>query len=189
MGPLLPSGLVTIRPLQRFPGYFLSDEGVVYSELKHGRFARSGRRAITFQQNQDGYLCARFSARGRRTKIPVHRLVLEEFVGPRPAGAVARHWDDNKTNNSVGNLLWGSPRDNLIDAYRNGKISGIPSRLTSEIVRLVRAIYASGDATQQELADAVGVNQTMIGFVVRGVVWNSAGGPITPGRQRKHRKV
>jgi hypothetical protein len=36
----------------------------------------------------------------------VHRLVLEAFVGPCPAGMEAKHRDGDYTNNTLSNLLW-----------------------------------------------------------------------------------
>lgn len=51
---------------------------------------------------------------------PIHVLVLEAFVGPRPPGMHALHFDDDPTNNSVTNLRWGTPSTNQLDAVRNG---------------------------------------------------------------------
>lgn len=50
----------------------------------------------------------------------VHDLVLEAFVGPRPDGAICCHWDDNKQNNHVSNLRWGTYSTNMHDRVRNG---------------------------------------------------------------------
>lgn len=52
--------------------------------------------------------------------MPIHHLVLEAFVGPRPDGMVARHLDDNRDNNRLSNLTYGSLSDNSRDAVRNG---------------------------------------------------------------------
>lgn len=51
----------------------------------------------------------------------VHMLVLEAFIGPRPEGMWALHWDDDKRNNRLDNLRWGTPSDNNLDAVRNGR--------------------------------------------------------------------
>lgn len=51
----------------------------------------------------------------------VHRLVLESFVGPCPPGSVACHWDDDRLNNTLSNLRWGSRSDNAYDKVRNGR--------------------------------------------------------------------
>lgn len=50
----------------------------------------------------------------------IHSLVLEAFVGSRPAGLVARHLDDDHDNNRLSNLAYGTQSDNSFDAVRNG---------------------------------------------------------------------
>lgn len=47
-------------------------------------------------------------------------LVLEAFVGQRPPGAICRHLDDDKTNNHLENLRWGTASENRFDSVRNG---------------------------------------------------------------------
>ena len=61
----------------------------------------------------------RDAANKMRTYL-AHVWVLEAFVGPRPEGALARHLNDDPTDNRVENLAWGSVADNTSDAYRNG---------------------------------------------------------------------
>lgn len=56
-----------------------------------------------------------------RSDRTVHSLVLEAFVGPCPPGMMARHLDDDPTNNSLGNLCWGTRSENSHDAVRNGR--------------------------------------------------------------------
>lgn len=64
---------------------------------------------------------------GRYTRVSiggksfqVHRLVALAFI-PNPEDyPVVRHLDDDKVNNSVMNLAWGTYRDNSLDATRNG---------------------------------------------------------------------
>lgn len=51
----------------------------------------------------------------------VHHLVLEGFVGPCPEGQEALHWDDDKTNNALPNLRWGTRLENMRDRIRNGR--------------------------------------------------------------------
>jgi hypothetical protein len=49
-------------------------------------------------------------------------LILEAFVGPMPKWCrVARHLDDDRSNNSPANLAWGTDDDNIKDAIRNGR--------------------------------------------------------------------
>jgi hypothetical protein len=51
----------------------------------------------------------------------VHHLVLEAFVGPCPPGQEARHVNDNdRANNALSNLAWGTHRENCADRDRHG---------------------------------------------------------------------
>lgn len=58
---------------------------------------------------------------GSRKMRGVHQLVLEAFVGPRPAGHLALHADDDPANCTLDNLRWGTRTDNSLDAVRNGR--------------------------------------------------------------------
>ena len=62
-----------------------------------------------------------FRGAKKRIRRYLHDLVLTAFAGPRPAGAVARHLNDNRTDNRIENLAWGSRSENQWDAFRNGK--------------------------------------------------------------------
>ena len=50
----------------------------------------------------------------------IHRLMAEAFLCADAPGAVVRHLDDNPTNNTIGNLAWGTARDNELDKIANG---------------------------------------------------------------------
>jgi hypothetical protein len=50
----------------------------------------------------------------------VHHLVLETFVGPRPAGADTRHLNGNSLDNQLENLCYGSRSQNMKDQVRHG---------------------------------------------------------------------
>jgi hypothetical protein len=59
----------------------------------------------------------RVSIAGR--KYYVHALVCEGFNGPRPAGQLVLHHDDDPLNPNAGNLRFGSHADNAADKRRN----------------------------------------------------------------------
>lgn len=60
--------------------------------------------------------------KGQSKSFPVAALVLNAFVGPPPPDKpLARHLDDDFTNNYVSNLAWGSYADNLEDSRWNGR--------------------------------------------------------------------
>jgi hypothetical protein len=55
---------------------------------------------------------------GRLISRYVHHLVLEAFVGLRPQGTEACHWDGDAANNKLENLRWGTSVENKADAIR-----------------------------------------------------------------------
>jgi hypothetical protein len=61
----------------------------------------------------------------------VHHLVLEAFGPNRPPNSEARHLDDDRTNNQVANLRWGSRSENRRDAVRNGRNANARKRTCS----------------------------------------------------------
>ncbi len=65
-----------------------------------GRIRNTGNKRITNQ-----YYCT-FAAR------PVHPMVARTFLGPKPKGAVVMHIDDDGSNNWVGNLKYGTYKEN-----------------------------------------------------------------------------
>ncbi|WP_353057975.1 NUMOD4 motif-containing HNH endonuclease [Propionimicrobium sp. PCR01-08-3] len=66
--------------------------------------------------HQQVHLCRDGTSKSRK----VHQLVLEAFVGPRPDGCMALHYNDVKTDNRLVNLRWGTCQENRQDAIRNG---------------------------------------------------------------------
>jgi hypothetical protein len=57
---------------------------------------------------------------GRLTRLPIHVVVLEAFVGPRPLGMVACHNDGDPQNNALSNLRWDTQGSNNLDAVKHG---------------------------------------------------------------------
>jgi hypothetical protein len=61
---------------------------------------------------------------GKQRTMTVARLMLTAFVRPPVPGELARHLDDDQTNETLDNLAWGFHEDNTEDARRNGKYVG-----------------------------------------------------------------
>lgn len=57
---------------------------------------------------------------GRQRTRLVHHLVLESFVGLRPDGTEACHWDGDSSNNDISNLRWATHAENEGDKKRHG---------------------------------------------------------------------
>lgn len=60
--------------------------------------------------------------RGTHKNRTVHSLVLEAFVGPRPAGYEGSHLDGNPAHNYVTNLKWETPSENCMRKEEHGTL-------------------------------------------------------------------
>lgn len=99
---------------------------------------RSNKRwpSIILKERYDRYGHARLDLDGKTLKV--HQLVANAFI-PLPSWhhdcntaedllclcsmepQCVRHLDDDKQNNAVSNLAWGTYSQNLIDSYKNGR--------------------------------------------------------------------
>lgn len=52
----------------------------------------------------------------------LHSVVTRAFLGPCPEGLEVRHSDDDPLNNRLGNLSYGTHRENMRDRTRNGYV-------------------------------------------------------------------
>jgi hypothetical protein len=94
----------------------------------------------------------------------LHELVLLAFRGPKAPGQLARHLDGDKANNRLGNLVWGSPLENVQDTARHGrKTFGerfSSAKLTDAHIPFIRA--SRGKISQRELAEMFNVSPAAI---------------------------
>lgn len=106
-----------------------------------------------------------------------HRVSYALHNGPIPQGRLIRHTCDTPLCVQPAHLLPGTDADNnrdMLERKRNRQPKGTAQRsakLNDETVREIRALYAAGGVTQQQLADRYGVHQTRISALVRGERW------------------
>jgi len=100
-------------------------------------------------------------------------MVLEAFVGPRPAGFVANHKDGNRLNNVPDNLEWVTQKENVHHAMRNGwHKAPVPRRkLNIDQVKQIRARWPH--ESQRHLANEFGVCQATIRDIVHHAYWRT----------------
>ena len=67
-----------------------------------------------------GYPTVRLTRFGVGRHFGIHRLVALAFIPNPEMLPCVLHWDDDPTNNKVGNLRWGTLRENNLDRERNG---------------------------------------------------------------------
>lgn len=165
--------------------YVVSDFGKVKSlerllspKIKTG--LRGGRRAVKeriLKQTFKKYAYVNLSKQGIVCAVPVHRLVLEAFVGPCPDGMMCRHFPDRKTNNNRRtNLVWGTALENQRDRIFHGTNNGWrrPRVLSLDEVKRIKKEYGKttrykrGKVTQRGLAEKYGVSLSTINEAVTG---------------------
>lgn len=112
------------RPIKSFPGYEVSTLGRVRSWRVGGRSKRRFSRPCllkpTINYLRDSYAQVVLVCGGRPHVRTVHRLVLETFVGRRPAGKETRHKNGDSLDNRLRNLAWGTKSENDVDKIRHG---------------------------------------------------------------------
>ena len=91
--------------------HMVSDQGQVWSLHRQ--------RLLVGVLSRRGYLVVS-GGRLKKASVYVHRLVLEAFVGPMPAGGVTRHLNGIKADNRLENLTYGTHSENAADTLRLG---------------------------------------------------------------------
>ena len=105
-------------------GYHISNVGKIYSRVK-GYW-----RELTPCINREGYL--RIKLNGKQYSI--HRLVAEAYI-PNPENKpCVCHKDNNKLNNSVDNLYWGTQKENLEQMIKDGRSLKVEETLCGKII-------------------------------------------------------
>lgn len=68
---------------------------------------------------KNGYLYTGLTIKGKSKTFPIHRLVIESFLGY--SDLVCDHIDDNKCNNNLSNLRYITHRQNMSKFHRTYK--------------------------------------------------------------------
>lgn len=156
-------------------GYLVSSFGRVWS-TKTSRMRAPGATG-----RRRDYLFVPLVDAGVRVNRYVHRLVLEAFVGPCPAGHQCAHLDGDPSNNRVANLAWVTPAENNQHKVGHGTqrrgARVVGSKLTEADVVEARAARRRGDRVAT-IAERFGLDRGAMGLVLRGRRWAHVEGAI-----------
>jgi len=173
------------KTIRGYEGYEVSNLGRVRSvnrEMKVTRVdPRTGKsvsccrhyrgRLLKLIVTSNGYLV--FNA-GRNRPRSVQKFVLRAFVGDRK-GLWGLHRDDNKLNNRLDNLYWGTPDQNSRDADKNGRLLrgeriGNSKLKEKDVLRLRR--QSSKICDYGVLSERLGVHKSTVRRAVLGLTWS-----------------
>ena len=120
-----------VRPVDEFPGYFVTDCGKVISHM-WGKPHR-----LKIQKVNSGYNTVMLRKNGKGHRFYVHLLVLKNFIGEPPFGFCARFKDRNKDNMTLANLKWRPKTKAGARRYKLGR-AHIPDDVARKVMRLCR---------------------------------------------------
>ena len=103
-------------------------------------------RLITGLTLSGGYRALKLRDGDRKAYGILHRIVLEAFVGPAPAGYQGCHCNGNALDNKLLNLRWDSISGNQADRVKHGTARYVgPHVLTIDDVREIRTVTGVSD--------------------------------------------
>ncbi len=162
-----------MKPLNNYPGYYATEDGEILSD-------RIGYLRVLPKRLHNGYYRVNVRDGGTPVKThvePVHKLILETFVGKRPEGYVCRHLNGNALDNRLENLCWGTQKENMQDEIRHGTAAclrvgeeHVASKLKEKDIWEIRKLYDEGH-TQTEIACVFSITARHVSDIVNGKTW------------------
>ena len=148
-----------------------------YSVSSFGRVKRNSSGKILSPSCAHGYEFVTLSENGVINQTRIHKLVVSAFLGNPPfEGAIVCHIDNNKTNNKVINLRWGTPTDNMRDRERHGtRVRGVDvygAKLKESEIIEIRNLLKNKDIKQTEIAEMFNVSPSTIHLIKRNKIWS-----------------
>ena len=114
------------KSIQGYEGvYEVSDRGRVRSlartvTFKDGRSRMWPSQTLAQTSDNSGHLRVSLNKAGIGAMTLVHQVVAAAFIGPAVDGMEIRHLNDQKGDNRLANLAYGTRSENILDRVRNG---------------------------------------------------------------------
>lgn len=168
-----------IVPVEKFPGYFVSDGGDVFTSKTNSKWTVGCERLHKLRPGLRGHGKNKYfhvilskGTKASRVGVSVHRLVAQHFIPNLDNKPQLNHIDGDKRNNRADNLEWVTCKENQKHAHNTG-LNTSPSgfgarraRLTKETITEIRVLLHRG-VKQCDIAATVGVSQSVVSQVKR----------------------
>lgn len=159
-----------------YPGYQASSDGNIRSFWTKGKYPKIIDVSTPRKNSVDsfGYQVINITGPTKKQSVQkVHRLVLLAFRGPS-SKKYGLHRNDNKSDNRIENLYWGTQKQNLDDQKKNGiHLHGEKcpwARLSLKEVEKIKKQANEGYSNTQQGA-MFGVSPSMISMIRNGRRW------------------
>jgi hypothetical protein len=134
-----------MKELKDFPGYFITEDGKVFSAWKKKNIGGKG--CISFinydnlielksRFNSKGYLIVRLKQENKTISKTIHRLVAETYIKNPNNLPQVNHIDENKINNQILNLEWVTNHQNAIHS-RCRWVYQVENIMTGDIIETI----------------------------------------------------
>jgi hypothetical protein len=139
-----------VKKVFRFPKYAVTSDAEIYDISGDAPLLIKQHRAKT------GYYVVWMRQAQKAPKmVPVHKVVAQSFLGAKPSKKhLIRHVDGDCHNNTLGNLAWGTVKENAADRIKH---NADRTKLTDKEVRLIRKRLKRGD-DPEDLAREMGLS-------------------------------
>lgn len=165
---------------RQIPGYEgkykASNRGEVwYKDKRNGKWVKRKQSMMS-----NGYPAVNLFKDRKSNITPIHTIVLQTFIGPRPKGMYGRHFPDgNKMNNRLDNLSYGTPKQNSEDKKLQGTYEGgiaygeksVKAKMSNKKVILMRRMFLTGKYSVSELGRFFNIHNSQAWRIIHRKVW------------------
>lgn len=159
---------VVFRPVPGFPRYLAGTDGSVWSRsMSRGWFP------LVLRKDRDGYPRIRLRRDRKSHYTFVHKIILETFIGPCPAGMECCHRNGNRACNTIRNLRWDTRSANRNERVFDRVLVGVDrpnSKLVDADVIRIRAMVAGGTSVRS-VAKKFGIAPSTATRIIRRERW------------------
>lgn len=132
------------------PGILIASNGRIFKEANYSLRGNKAKQ----------YRCVTIN----KIRTDVHRLVAMAFIENPKNAPLVLHSDDNQKNNDVKNLRWGTYKENIADAIKNGRLFA-PKIYTERRAKIMEHIMLG--ERYIDVANKFGVSLSRVSQIVK----------------------
>jgi hypothetical protein len=158
-------------------GYEVSDFGNVRSYYRKGNHKEKRSphpRTLARRDSASGYPSVSLPVDGSYRTRRIHRLVMEAFVGPAPAGMEVAHLNGDRTDARLANLRYVTHQENEAHKAAHGT-SGVGERNSGAQMQgwqVAEVKYLAGKSVPQgKIAALFGISHKQVSAILNGRAW------------------